>query len=232
MLISINQLEFCYQAEQPILSIADFSLGQAESCFIKGASGSGKSTLLALLAGFLTPQQGDISILDKRLNQLSSTKRDRFRADHIGFVFQQFNLLPFLSVSENVVVPCHFSAQRRQRAISLDGSVFDSARRLLRELDIPVHLINESVQKLSVGQQQRVAVARALIGSPELIIADEPTSSLDQDAKSAFLQLLIKEQKQAGAGLLFVSHDPELTDFFDKKVVLSEINQAGNGKES
>ncbi len=197
---------------------------QGERLFIKGASGSGKSTLLNLLGGVMRPQRGEINVLGKTINTLSGSQRDIFRADHIGFIFQMFNLIPYLSVMENVILPLHFS-KRRYHRIAECGAPRQEASRLLAHLDLDEHVLqHRTVAELSVGQQQRVAAARALIGSPEIVIADEPTSSLDSDRREAFIRLLINECEAAGSTLLFVSHDSNLEGSFDRTVALDRIN--------
>ena len=197
-----------------------------ERVFLYGPSGSGKSTLLAILGGVLVPQQGTVRILGQELTGMRPALRDRFRADHIGFIFQLFNLVPYLSVLDNVVLPCRFSARRRERAIASGGSVHDEALRLLSHLDIGARLLSRPVTELSVGQQQRVAAARALLGRPELVVADEPTSALDADRQQAFLRLLLSETAAAGAALLFVSHDRRLSAEFTHQIALPSINRA------
>lgn len=142
--------------------------------------------------------------------------------DSLGIIFQQFNLLPYLSLLENVQLPCWFSAQRRQLA----SNTKQTAARLLEELSVPKSLFDKPVNTLSTGQQQRVAVARALIGQPEIIIADEPTSSLDADNRQRFLQLLFQEADKQQSTVVFVSHDTYIADFFPRVIELSEINQA------
>jgi putative ABC transport system ATP-binding protein len=178
----------------------------------------------------LLPQQGTVSVLGQKLNELSAARRDRFRAEHIGFIFQMFNLIPYLSVEDNVLLPCHFSRQRKQNIEQRGSSLRDEAMRLLQHLDLPVQLLQRSVTELSVGQQQRVAAARALIGGPELVIADEPTSALDADRRSVFLQLLLKECAQQNTTLVFVSHDSSLEKQFDHSLHLAEINRAVQGE--
>ncbi|NWG87758.1 MAG: ABC transporter ATP-binding protein [Hydrogenophilaceae bacterium] len=205
----------------PCLDIAAFELAPGEQVFLHGPSGSGKSTLLNLLAGVLLPRSGDLSILGQPLSRLSGSARDRFRADHIGLIFQQFNLIPYLSVLDNILLPCRFSERRRERA----GDPRQAAARLLRHLDLDESLWQRPATALSVGQQQRVAAARALIGTPELVIADEPTSALDAERQTAFLDLLIKECTAAGAALVFVSHDRRLAGRFSRELALTEINR-------
>ena len=169
--------------------------------------------------------------LGQDLGQLSAGARDRFRVDHTGYIFQQFNLLPFLSVRENVELPCRFSRLRAERARQRHGSIDAAAAALLDHLGLRAELLGRRADELSIGQQQRVAAARALIGQPELVIADEPTSALDFDAREAFLQLLFAECRAAGASLLFVSHDQSLAPLFDRSLSLGELNRAAKSVE-
>ncbi len=227
-LIVLKGVRFRWQPRTvDVLNIEDFSVYAGEKIFIQGASGSGKTTLLGLIGGVIEPQQGSVRILDTTINALSGTQRDNFRADHIGFIFQMFNLIPYLSLIDNVILPCRFSASRHQRATARSESLEREAHRLLHHLAIDVNqLSGRPVTELSMGQQQRVAAARALIGSPALIIADEPTSALDHDVRNAFLDLLFREIDAVGAGLLFVSHDSSLQARFDRTVALSSISLA------
>jgi len=211
----------------PVLRIQSLEIAPRERVFLRGPSGSGKSTLLNLLAGVILPQSGRVSVLDQDLTALGGAARDRFRADHVGFVFQLFNLISYLSVAENVTLPCLFSERRRDRATEAGGSVQGEAIRLLEHLGLAdPALLRRPVTDLSVGQQQRVAAARALIGSPGLVIADEATSSLDADRREAFLDLLFRECANSGAAVVFVSHDASMAHLFDRTVELDEINQA------
>ena len=210
---------------QPIINIANFSLAKGEKLFLKGASGSGKSTLLQLIAGVLQPSTGEISVLDQPISKLSAGKRDQFRADHLGFVFQLFNLLGFLSVVDNVLLPCRFSKLRAQRALTQGASLTQAASKLLAALGLPSSVSEQAVSRLSVGQQQRVALARALLGAPGLIICDEPTSAIDVEHRERFMHLLLAQVEKSGAALLFVSHDPTLERYFDRTVHLADINQ-------
>ncbi|MEL0168306.1 MAG: ABC transporter ATP-binding protein [Pseudomonadaceae bacterium] len=226
-LLQVTDLQFAWPGQPCLLDIPAFSLQAGERLFLKGPSGSGKTTLLGLLGGVHQPQQGEISLLGQSLRSLSALRRDRFRADHTGYLFQQFNLLPYLSVLDNVTLPCRFSALRRERALRQQPTLDAAAEHLLRELglsDTTLHQRNAGA--LSIGQQQRVAAARALIGSPELVIADEPTSALDADSRDAFLKLLFDECAQMGSSLLFVSHDTSLAARFDRALSLAELNRA------
>lgn len=225
-LIELEQLTFSWDGKKTLLDIPFFALSPGEHVFLMGPSGSGKSTLLGLLNGVLAPTRGHVRLAGTDLVTLSASARDRYRVDHIGYIFQQFNLLPFLTIRENVELPCHFSQRRAARAIAQSGSVRNAAARLLEHLGLPSHLHERRANHFSIGQQQRVAAARALIGGPDVVIADEPTSALDQDNKSTFLRLLFDECRSAGSGLLFVSHDGTLRSDFDRCIALSDINQA------
>lgn len=220
--IELHNLHYRWQGQShDTLAIAELHVAQGEHLFIRGASGSGKTTLLNLLAGILRPTSGSLTLLGQTLHTLDNAARDRFRADHMGVIFQQFNLLPYLSVRENVQLPCHFSARRQQQA----GDMHATTHRLLEHLGLENTLWERPVTALSVGQQQRVAVARALIGSPELIIADEPTSALDTDTRDSFLNLLFKEAATQGSTIVFVSHDPYIAHHFPRTVDLQYLNR-------
>jgi putative ABC transport system ATP-binding protein len=233
-IVELSNLRFSWAASAPVtVDIQSLQIAKTDRVFVTGASGSGKSTLLSLLAGIVTPQQGNVRVLDQDLGKLGGAARDRFRADHIGFIFQLFNLIPYLSVMANVVLPCGFSARRRLRATQGAGSVEAEALRLLSHLDLAdSRTLKQSVTELSVGQQQRVAAARALIGAPELVIADEPTSALDEDRRSAFLELLFHECEQRQTTLVFVSHDVRLGTRFDRVIELGAINRAPCGSSA
>lgn len=225
-LIEIDALGFAWPGQAELLDIPRFRLEAGERLFLKGPSGSGKTTLLGLLGGVQVAQRGRVSLLGHDLGRLSAGARDRLRVEHSGYIFQQFNLLPFLAVRDNVELPCRFSARRAARATARHGSVAAAASELLERLGLGRALHGRRADQLSIGQQQRVAAARALIGQPELVIADEPTSALDADSRAAFLDLLFAECRAAGASLLFVSHDRSLAPLFDRALDLAEINRA------
>ena len=226
--IQIRDLTFRWEPRSAdVLSLPALDIDRGERLFIEGPSGSGKSTLLSLLSGICIPQQGTLEVLGQGLHTMRSVDRDHFRADHIGYVFQMFNLIPYLSVIENVMLSCRFSKLRTQRARQQSSGLEAEALRLLQKLDMgDDDILHRPVTSLSVGQQQRVAAARALMGSPEIIIADEPTSSLDQDRMQAFVELLFEECTQAGSTLVFVSHDTSLAPLFDRCLRLAEVNTA------
>ena len=231
MVIDVRELEFRWQPDAPAVLLLDaLQIKGGERLFIKGPSGSGKSTLLSLLSGVTTTVAGTVRVMNQALETLSSVQRDHFRADHIGYIFQMFNLIPYLSVADNVVLPCRFSARRCTNALSRGKDLKAEARRLLQHLDMDYPDIHQrAVTTLSVGQQQRVAAARALMGSPELLIADEPTSALDADRRESFIRLLFDECREVGATLIFVSHDASLEHLFDRTIDLAEINRSGQG---
>jgi putative ABC transport system ATP-binding protein len=223
--IDITDLRFAWQGGPVVLDVARLRVDQGERVFLRGPSGSGKSTLLGLIAGVLESQSGMIRVLGEDLSVLSAGRRDRLRADRMGVIFQMFNLVPYLSVTGNVLLPLRFSRSRRH-AVGADPRA--EARRLLTRLGLESEdLLSRRVSDLSVGQQQRVAAARALIGRPSLVIADEPTSALDADARDRFIHLLSEEVEASGASLLFVSHDASLAGLFTRSEDLREINRAG-----
>lgn len=205
------------------LSIRNFSIGCGERLFLRGPSGSGKSTLLGVIAGVFSPTAGEVSILGHPFHEMSAAARDRVRADAIGVIFQQFNLVPYLNLVENVLLPCRFSRDRAARVGANEAERIDKAKSLLNRLGLDEKTrANRSAAELSVGQQQRVAAARALIGSPSLIIADEPTSALDAETRNAFIETLLTEANKAA--VLFVSHDASLAEHFDHVVAIENIN--------
>lgn len=204
------------------LHVPELTLAPAETVLLLGESGSGKSTLLSLICGTITAQSGQVSVAGTDIGSLTAGNRDRFRAEQIGLIFQQFNLLPFANVQDNVLLPLKFAPKRRQRVIDPNVEV----SRLCRELGLPDEVMTTRAGALSVGQQQRVAAARALIGAPPLIIADEPTSSLDAATQATFLELLFSQSRAHGTTLLMVSHDARLSKQFDRVIHMADIAQS------
>lgn len=225
--ISLVDVMYRWRADQPqVLDIPVFSVAAGERVFISGSSGSGKTTLLNLLGGVAVPDTGEVTVLGSRLDTLTRSKRDGFRADHIGLIFQLFNLVPYLTLIENVLLPCRFSARRLARSVVDAGDPVSEARRLLVHMGLPESALNgQRVTELSVGQQQRVAAARALIGRPEIVIADEPTSALDEDARQSFMDILFETTARNRQTLIFVSHDRRMEGLFDRHVALPKINR-------
>jgi putative ABC transport system ATP-binding protein len=223
--IEVKNAEFSWPSGTRVLEVRQFAVQPRERVFLHGPSGSGKSTLLGIIGGILEPQVGQVQVLDTSLTNLTAAQRDRFRGEQIGFIFQMFNLIPYLTVRENVLLPLEFSNGRARRVESADAT--SEAARLLQALGLSDPEISKRrVTELSVGQQQRVAAARALIGRPPIVIADEPTSSLDADVRADFLRLLMNECASHGTTLLFVSHDVALAGMFDRTVQIRDINRA------
>jgi putative ABC transport system ATP-binding protein len=222
-IIDVRELEFGWTADRLLLRIEHLAIAAGERVFVHGSSGIGKSSLISLIAGVVAPQRGSLRVLGTEVPRLAPAARDAFRADHFGIIFQMFNLVPYLSIVENVTLPCRFS-RRRRRHTEARGGAEREALRLLEHLDLAAEAHSSgAVARLSVGQQQRVAAARALIGRPEIVLADEPTSALDADRRQAFLRLLFRECEAEGATLLFVSHDRSLEEHFDRALALDDI---------
>lgn len=221
MAIDLMNVRFHYpeQPNQTVLNIPSWSLSGGEQAFVHGPSGGGKSTLLNLLSGLLMPSKGQVNILGQRLDQMTSRQRDRFRANHIGYVFQQFNLIPYLNSFDNTLLASQFSQRRKTPVLQ------DEIKQLLKSLNIAENDWHRPARNLSIGQQQRVAIARALINKPQLLIADEPTSSLDSINKDAFMALLMSIVAESRITLVFVSHDLSLSDYFSRVECLSDINR-------
>lgn len=201
------------------LSVDDFAVAPGETVLLLGQSGSGKSTLLSLICGTILAESGQVRVAGQDLAQLTSAQRDRFRGEQIGMIFQQFNLLPFGTVRDNILLPLRFAPRRRAAA----GEGAKTAAELCRALELPDGILTAKAATLSVGQQQRVAVARALIGRPPILIADEPTSALDAGTQSKFLDLLFDQVRAHGTTLLMVSHDASLADHFDRVLRMEDI---------
>jgi putative ABC transport system ATP-binding protein len=219
-IIKIDSVRFYWSKKSNFkIFIQNLEIKKGEKVLLLGESGSGKTTLLSLLCGFLNPLSGTISINGNEINKLSSKSKDEYRADNIGIIFQQFNLLPYAGVIDNILLPLYFSKVRSNSIIDPQ----ETALQLCKQLRLPDDVINYKANSLSVGQQQRVAVARALIGNPSLIIADEPTSSIDSAAQQIFLDLMFEQIYKNESTLLMVSHDKSLSSRFDRLIDINEI---------
>lgn len=231
--IDLEGIRFAWPGRNAFaLQVAHFVVERGQKLLLVGPSGSGKSTLLSLISGIVVPRTGRLRVVDTDLCALGGAARDAFRAAHLGIIFQMFNLVPYLSVLDNVLLPISFAPTRRARALACGGTVEGEARRLLEHLGLDAEQVaSQPASTLSVGQQQRAAAARALIGTPEIVIADEPTSALDRDRQRDFLDLLFGEVSRAGATLVMVSHDESLAPHFDAVVALGEIARIEHGPQ-
>ena len=219
-IIKIESLNFYWSKKSNFkIFVPRLEIKKGEKVLLLGESGSGKTTLLSLICGFLNPLSGSISINGNTINELSSKTKDEYRADNIGIIFQQFNLLPYANVVDNVLLPLYFSQARSKNIVNKRAAALE----LFKQLRLPDDIAQYKASNLSVGQQQRVAVARALIGNPSLIIADEPTSSLDTNAQQLFLDLMFKQISENNSTLLMVSHDKSLSNRFDRQININEI---------
>jgi putative ABC transport system ATP-binding protein len=231
--IDLEDVRFAWPGRNAFaLQITRFVVERGQKLLVVGPSGSGKSTLLGLISGIVVPGTGRVRVLDTDLPALGGAARDAFRAAHLGIIFQLFNLVPYLSVLDNVLLPIRFAPSRRARALGRGGTAEGEARRLLERLGLDAEQVAaQPASTLSVGQQQRAAAARALIGTPEIVIADEPTSALDRDRQKNFLELLFGEVSRVGATLVMVSHDDSLAPRFDAVVALAEITRSEHGPQ-
>lgn len=223
--IEIQDLKFRYEASGPdVLSLSKLTVQQGERVFLLGPSGSGKSTFLEILSGVLLPTSATkLEVCGENLLVMNPSQRDFFRGSHLGYIFQSFNLIPYLSVRDNIQLPLFLN---RARSIRLKKSLNEETQHLTHRLGIS-ELLDRSVAQLSVGQQQRVAAARALMGRPSLILADEPTSALDFDAREKFIELLFECCAESSASVLFVSHDRTLEKLFHRSLNLLDLKNNG-----
>ena len=221
MSIALENISFSYPTspKENIINIPQWSMPEQQTHFVYGPSGSGKSTLLNLITGINKASNGNIYVCGENLSEMSLRQRDKFRANNLGYIFQQFNLVPYLSAIDNIKLANQFSQNKSSKA-----DVEQHISQLLNALNLQSQHWKKPVSRLSVGQQQRVAIARALINTPKLVIADEPTSSLDTASRDSFMALLFEQCKRINAGVLFVSHDMSLTKHFDQTTSLLDIN--------
>lgn len=220
--IKIKNLEYNYDKSNKtslVIDIPIWQVAEGEQVFMMGDSGSGKTTLLNLLCGILTPTQGEVNVLGENLSALSNSRKDTFRANNIGVVFQRFNLIPYLTVLDNI---------RLASVLAKNKNSFNQSKvkELIQLLKLPLAILQQKVNQLSVGQQQRVAIVRAFINEPQVLLVDEPTSALDASARDAFMHLLMKLCDKQNATLIFVSHEQSLSKHFSSMVDLTALNKA------
>ena len=212
-------LEYHYRDGKKII-FPEIEVGKGERLLIRGFSGCGKTTLLSLIAGALKLQNGDIKFDGNEYSKMSSLLLDKFRADHIGYIFQTLNLIPFLSVSENIALGIKFSKSRKSKVNDFNQEIV----RLVSSLGLGKEVLKTPVNRLSVGQQQRVAVARALLGKPDLILADEPTSALDSGTTQKFLNEVMETFDSTRQAIIMVSHDTSIAPYFDSVIDFNSNN--------
>ena len=221
-MIDIRSLEFGYRDSDFHLSIPAFAVAPSERLAVIGPSGSGKTTLLNLIAGILTPMSGRVSIDDVTVSGMSDAQRRDFRITNIGFVFQDFELLDYLNVIDNILHP-----YRITRALELDGAVRARAVSLAEDMGIGDKL-KRRANELSQGEKQRAAICRALLPQPRLILADEATGNLDPANKTRILDLLFDSIEAQGATLLAVTHDHELLPRFDRVIDFQDFRHGAS----
>lgn len=218
-MITVENLIFRYSATSFQLQVPEFTLRNDERVAIVGPSGSGKTTLLNLIAGILTPEAGRIDVAGTDVANLSDSQRRRFRASTIGFVFQDFALLDYLSARQNILYPYRITP-----ALTLNVEARERAEALASACGIGDKL-DRHPTALSQGEQQRVAICRALVTQPKLILSDEATGNLDPDSKARILDLLFEQATQAGAAVLAVTHDHELLPRFGRVLDFAQFRQ-------
>jgi putative ABC transport system ATP-binding protein len=216
-MIAISNLKFSYRIGNFTLHIPEFSVDKHEKIAVIGPSGTGKTTLLNLIAGIIVPSRGSIRINHTSVDQLNDAQRRQFRITHIGFVFQDFELLDYLNVYDNILHPCRIT-----KALQLDAAVRQRARMLAQEMGIGDKLKRQA-SDLSQGERQRAAICRALLPRPGLILADEATGNLDPENKTRILDLLFRAVEEHDTTLLAVTHDHELLKRFDRIVDFKEF---------
>jgi len=206
-------------ADGPELKFPPLNAQIGEKILITGSSGSGKSTFLNLIAGAIKLQTGKLIFDEFNYNAQKSYVIDKFRAEKIGYVFQTLNLIPFLSVFENITLSIKFSKKRAAKV----NNVKDEVKRLLISLGLAENVLEKKTSNLSIGQQQRVAVCRALLGSPKLFLADEPTSALDNESSKKFMKELFQTFDKNKQIIIIVSHDLRLADSFDRVINFNNV---------
>jgi len=209
-MISLKNIHFKYPKSNFKLEIKDLTIEKGSKVAFVGPSGSGKTTLLRLIAGIYVPENGFINIDEITINRLSDAQRRNFRIANIGFVFQDFELIDYLDVFENILIPYLIN-----RSLNLDNSVRNLAREIAISMDLKDKL-ERPVGKLSQGERQRVAICRAILTNPQIILADEPTGNLDSKNKDRIVKILFDKSKKTNSTLLMVTHDQSLLEGFDR----------------
>ena len=225
-MIHVDQLLFEYPRSDFLLDLKHLEIETGEQVAIVGPSGCGKTTLLNLIAGIIVPDQGNVKVLGKTISSLADADRRDFRISNIGMVFQQFDLVEYLNVRDNILLPFNINA-----SLQLTNSVRDKADSLAEAMGIK-HKLKQHPSRLSQGEQQRVAICRALITTPHIILADEPTGNLDPKNKRVILDLLFEQANQNGQTLIVVTHDMGILDGFDRSIDFEQYRVKAVGGQS
>lgn len=216
--LHVSDLRFAYSAEGFRVHVPHLALAPGKALALAGPSGAGKSTLLRLLTGLLTPTSGEVSLGGAQLAAMTPEARRAFRLRHIGLVFQDFALLDYLTVTENILLPHQFR-----------GDVSAAVRSKMLDLTQRLHIdryLGKRVSHLSQGERQRVAVARALVHEPQFVFADEPTASLDPARGRIVVDMLLEDTRRRSACLVMVTHDPNLLPLFDQTLRMEDLAAA------
>ncbi|MDH5699863.1 MAG: ABC transporter ATP-binding protein [Nitrospirota bacterium] len=210
----------------PVLKGVDLDVARGEVLLLVGPSGSGKTTLLSVIAGILESDEGEVRILGESILELSQSEKTKFRRDHLGFIFQQYHLLPTLTAVENAAVPLLIRGVPKHDAFAQAEAVLASMGMGERLSALP--------NRLSGGEQQRVAIARALVGDPQLLLCDEPTANLDGETGHRIVQQLHDIGKQPDRGVIIVTHDTRIFEFGDRIVHMEDgrVDQIQQGQEA
>ena len=222
--IDIKHLSFAFN-DHTCIEIPSLQVQQGETVLLSGENGSGKTTLLKLLSGLLNADSGEIAVLGENLMSMSHHAKDHFRADFLGHVFQNLNLIPYLTALDNILLPCGFSPRKKQIVLNTGMTPQYEAYQLMAKLKLedPKRLRSKTDQ-LSKGLQQRIAIARALLGNPKLILADEPAAAMDSNSQQLVYQLLTEYTKENGLTLICISHNKEASQYFDRQLNMKDIN--------
>jgi putative ABC transport system ATP-binding protein len=215
--VRLRNLTFHYPGQRFGLRIPQLATEESETLAIVGPSGCGKTTLLRLIAGILVPSSGEVTVADQELTQLDERRRRDFRIRHIGMIFQDFELLDYLSARDNILLPYRVTS-----ALTLDGRARERANALAESTGV-THLLDQRPTDLSQGERQRLALCRALVTEPVLILADEPTGNLDPENQRRAVELLCDTAKKRKATLIMVTHDPTVLDHFDRHIDLPDL---------
>ena len=220
-MLTLQDTEFGYREGGFRLHVPELAIAESARVAIVGPSGSGKTTFLRLVSGIALPERGDIRIGDTVISSLDDAARRDFRISHIGFVFQEFELVEYLNLLENILLPYYIN-----RSMTLDAEVRKRAEALAESMNLG-SMLKRRIEHLSQGEKQRVAICRALLINPQLILADEPTGNLDPANKQRIVRLLFERASATGATLLMVTHDHSLLEGFDRVIDFETLRTGG-----